>query len=251
MISIFTIISSLFIGISLGLLGGGGSILTVPVLIYIVKMDPKDSIALSLAIVGITSLFGLIKHIKDGNINKKISILFIPFAIAGTFLGTYLAQFISAQIQLIIFAIIMILAAIFMFKGRKDIVNKDSNTKASLIIPIAISLGVMTGIIGVGGGFLIVPTLVLLAGLEMKVAVGTSLLIIAINSISGFIGYLNYIKVPWGFLTQFTSFSILGIFIGAALLKKIKPDNLRKGFALFLVIMGCFILYKNHATLGL
>lgn len=239
------------IGISLGLLGGGGSILTVPVLIYIVKMNPKDSIALSLAIVGVTSLFGLMKHFKEGNINKKVSILFIPFAIAGTFLGTYLAQFIPAQIQLIIFAIIMILAALFMFKGRGNLHSEDHQIKATLLIPIAISLGVMTGVIGVGGGFLIVPTLVLLAGLEMKIAVGTSLLIIAINSISGFVGYLKYIDVPWTFLAQFCAFSTVGIFLGASLIKHIKPDYLRKGFAAFLVVMGIFIIYQNKTTLGL
>lgn len=233
------------IGLSLGLMGGGGSILTVPVLIYIVKMDPKDSIALSLAIVGVTSLFGLMKHFKEGNINKKVSLYFIPFAIGGTFFGTYLAQFIPAQIQLIIFAVIMILAAVFMFKGRGNIESSDSDIKISILIPIAIALGIMTGIIGVGGGFLIVPTLVLLAGLDMKKAVGTSLLIIAINSISGFIGYLNYIEVPWMFLIQFCAFSVAGIFIGATLIKYVKPDSLRKGFAIFLVIMGTFILYKN------
>lgn len=242
-------IFAVLIGLSLGLLGGGGSILTVPVLIYIVKMSPKDSIALSLAIVGITSLFGLFKHLKDGNINKKVSLLFIPFAIGGTFLGTYLAQFIPAQIQLIIFAIIMILAAIFMFKGRENLKSNSEDIKASLIIPVAIVLGIMTGIIGVGGGFLIVPTLVILAGLEMKKAVGTSLLIIAINSLSGFLGYLNYIEVPWLFLIQFSAFSIVGIFIGAALVKKIKADSLRKGFAVFLIIMGTFILYKNKNQL--
>lgn len=235
---------ALLIGLSLGLLGGGGSILTVPVLVYVMNLDPKLSIALSLAIVGVTSLFGVIGHAKQKNVDFKMAAIFGGFAMLGTFSGAKLSVFLTGQAQLILFAVIMILASYFMIKKPK---LKDSKSEPKIIAIAlqAIVVGIITGLVGVGGGFMIVPALVLLAGISMKRAVGTSLVIISANSFTGFLGYLNMFDIPWEFLLKFTSFSVLGIFLGSFLVKYISQDKLKKSFGIFLIFMGIFVLYKN------
>jgi uncharacterized membrane protein YfcA len=234
------------IGLSLGLLGGGGSILTVPILVYILKMDPKLSIALSLAIVGATSLIGSIGHYRKGNINLRIAMIFGPVAMLGTFLGAKISAYMSGNTQLIIFAIIMLLASIFMFKGREDSEAKEKKLNYPLIALEGIIVGIVTGIVGVGGGFLIVPALVLLAGVSMKQAVGTSLLIISLKSFSGFVGYLGQFPIPWDFLLSFTLFTAIGIIAGTKLINYVSQAMLKKLFAIFLIVMGSFILYSNY-----
>lgn len=238
-----------FIGLSLGLLGGGGSILTVPILVYILKIDPKTSIALSLAIVGVTSSFGVLRHYKNGNINLKTASIFAPIAMLGTFSGARISQYLPGQFQLILFAIVMLAASIAMFKERKNTEEKAISVNYFTISIIAIGVGILTGIVGVGGGFLIVPALVLLAGISMKDSVGTSLFIISLNSLSGFLGYIGSIEIPWFFLFEFTSFSVVGIFLGASLVKFVSQAVLKKTFAIFLIVMGLFILYKNKSIL--
>ncbi len=238
---------AVLIGLSLGILGGGGSILTVPILVYALDMDPKLAIALSLAIVGATSLIGSLAHFKARNINLKVAALFGPFAMAGTFLGAKLAVFLSGQVQLILFALVMLVASIFMFKGGASPVDNNQNKKLNypLIIGEGIFVGVLTGIVGVGGGFMIVPALVLLAHIPMKQAIGTSLLIISLKSFAGFFGYMGTVEIPWEFLGKFTLATGVGILVGSYLVKFIPAKNLKKSFAIFLVVMGFFILYKN------
>ncbi len=233
------------IGLSLGLLGGGGSILTVPILVYIMGMEAKLAIALSLAIVGTTSLIGVISHTRAKNVDFKIAMIFGSIAMIGTFGGAKLSQFLSGEVQLLIFSVIMLLASVFMLKGRQETEAVEKKLNIPLIAVEGLVVGIITGLVGVGGGFLIVPALVLLAGLSMKRAVGTSLLIIAVNSFSGFAGYINLVEVPWGFLLKFTSFSGLGIIIGSYLVRYVSQKKLKKAFAIFLIFMGAFILYKN------
>jgi uncharacterized membrane protein YfcA len=245
---------AVLIGLSLGLMGGGGSILTVPILVYILDMDAKLAIALSLAIVGVTALIGSASHFKAGNINLRIAAVFTPVAMAGTFLGAKLSAYISGSTQLLIFAIVMIIAAYFMFKGRSGGEDEDhSGEKLNylLIVGEGLFVGVLTGIVGVGGGFMIVPALVLLGKVPMKEAIGTSLLIIAFKSFAGFAGYVGQVEIPWAFLGQFTIATTAGILIGSYLVKFVPQDKLKKGFAIFLVVMGVFILYKNRAVLGI
>lgn len=232
-------------GLSLGLLGGGGSILTVPILVYVVGMDTKVAVALSLAVVGTTTLFGTLGHLKNKNVNIKLALFFGVIAIPSTFLGSYLSQFVSGAVQLIIFATIMIVAAVFMYKGKKDLDESEFEQNTALVLLSGSLVGLLTGFIGVGGGFLIVPALIFFTGTNMKEAVGTSLFIITINSFFGFISYLNIVTIPWEFLIKFTGCSIIGILIGAKLVKYVPQKKLRKSFAIFLVIMGCFIVYKN------
>ncbi|MBT4792159.1 MAG: sulfite exporter TauE/SafE family protein [Halobacteriovoraceae bacterium] len=236
------------IGLSLGLMGGGGSILTVPILVYALDMDPKLSIALSLAIVGLTSFVGSIAHLKAKNINLKIALIFGPVAMLGTYIGAkYLSAYFSGAAQLVLFSLVMLVASVFMFKGRTE--REVSSTKAlnyPLIMTEGLLVGLLTGVVGVGGGFMIVPALVLLANIPMKQAIGTSLFIISFKSFAGFYGYLGNFEIPWNFLGQFSIFTIIGILIGSHLVKYVSAKKLKKGFAIFLIIMGVFILYKNR-----
>ena len=236
---------AVIIGMSLGLLGGGGSILPVPVLVYGMEMDAKVSIALSLAIVAITSLIGVFSHFKAKNVDIKIALIFGPIAMAGTFLGAKLSVFLSGQVQLIIFSVIMLVASIFMIKGRKETDGEKKELNYLFIILEGLVVGIITGIVGVGGGFLIVPALVLLTGLPMKRAIGTSLVIISAKSFSGFAGYVGVVEIPWTFLLTFSAVSGVGILIGSYLVKFVSQEKLKKAFAIFLIFMGIFILYKN------
>jgi uncharacterized membrane protein YfcA len=232
-----------FAGLSLGLLGGGGSILTVPILVYALSIDPKVAVAMSLAIVGMTTLFGVFGHYKNKNIDFRIALIFGGAALPATFLGSYLSQFISGSIQLIIFATVMILAATFMFRDRLEAEEKQFNLFLTLISGLVV--GLMTGLIGVGGGFLIVPALMYFTGTNMKKSVGTSLFIISFNSFFGFMSYIDKVEIDWIFLAKFTSCSVIGILIGSKLVQYVPQKILKKAFAVFLIVMGIFILVKN------
>jgi hypothetical protein len=242
------------VGLSLGMLGGGGSILTVPIFVYVVGFDPKESIAMSLAVVGAVSLFGAVGHWRAGNVNLRVALVFGVVAMAGTYLGARLAVFFSGAAQLILFAVVMLLAAWFMFRPAK--VRAEGPAPAGLAgMPLALiaaeglAVGVLTGLVGVGGGFLIVPALVLLGKVPMKQAVGTSLLVIAMKSAAGFLGYLGQVQVAWGFMTVFTAVAVGGILLGTYLVRFVPQAALQRAFAVFLVVMGTFILYQNRGVL--
>jgi uncharacterized membrane protein YfcA len=242
------------VGLSLGLLGGGGSILTVPIFVYVMGFDPKEAIAMSLAVVGAVSLFGAVGHWRAGNVNLRVALVFGAVAMAGTYLGARLAVFFSGAAQLILFAVVMLLAAWFMF--RPSNVEAEGPAPAGLAgMPLALiaaeglAVGVLTGLVGVGGGFLIVPALVLLGKVPMKQAVGTSLLVIAMKSAAGFLGYLGQVQVAWGFMTVFTAVAVGGILLGTYLVRFVPQAALQRAFAVFLVVMGAFILYQNRGVL--
>jgi uncharacterized membrane protein YfcA len=241
---------AILIGISLGLLGGGGSILTVPIFVYVMGWEPKVAIAASLAVVGLTSLVGVLPHHRQGNLNFRVAVIFGAVAMFGTYLGARLAIFFSGTAQLILFSFVMAVAAFFMLKPKKSKEASQSNLNKKysyvLLSVEGLAVGVLTGLVGVGGGFMIVPALVLLAHLPMKLAVGTSLLIIAFKSFAGFVGYLGQVQVPWKELGLFTVFSVIGIFIGSALVKKVPAESLKKIFGIFLILMSLFILFKNR-----
>lgn len=240
------------IGLSLGLLGGGGSILTVPIFVYVLGFDPKLAIAMSLPVVGGTSLVGAIIHWRAGNVRPKTAALFGVIAMAGAYTGARLSVYLDGALQLAMLAVVMVIAAVSMFRSaRRD--NRqaaDPNTEPrpmalGLLIPVALGVGLLTGLVGIGGGFLIVPALVLLAHVSMKQAVGTSLLVIAMNSLSGSLGYVGQVTMPWGFMFGFMTIAIAGIFAGTWLVKFVSQSALKQGFAVFLLVMGAFILFKN------
>ena len=238
-------IYAVFAGLSLGLIGGGGSILIVPILVYSFNFDSKISVALSLATVGTASLVGVYRHTKLKNIDFKIAILFIIFAIPGTFFGTYLSKLISGTTQLTFFSIVMAFAAVFMLRKKKDLEVKLVEIKLPFVILSSFFVGTMTGLIGVGGGFLIVPALMLFTGLKIKRAIGTSILIICVNSLIGFTSYINHIEIPWIFLSKITTAMIVGVLIGLKLSDRVPQATLKKVFAIFLILMAAFIISKN------
>ena len=252
---------ALLIGIVLGLIGGGGSILTVPVLVYLLYINPVTATAYSLFVVGSSALIGAIKNMQKGLVDIKTAIVFsIPAFIAVYLTRRYIVPAIPEHILtisgfeitkniaiMVFFAIIMLLASFSMIKDRKS--NESENTEVSynypLIIIEGLVVGVLTGIVGAGGGFLIIPALVLFAKLPMKKAVATSLLIIAIKSLIGFIGDVENLTIDWSFLLSFTFISIIGIFIGVWLNKFIDGKKLKKAFGWFTLIMGIYILFKE------
>ena len=239
------------IGCLLGLLGGGGSVLMVPIFVYLFQMDPKVAIASSLMVVSIVSFIGVFPHRKMGNVCFKSALLFIPFALAGTFLGTRLSVFFSGGAQLSLFSMVMATAAYLMLnsKRQKQDDDKEKQKWAGRLPLQGFGIGIITGLVGVGGGFMIVPTLVLLANIPMKKAVGTSLLIISANSLVGFLGYLAIVEIPLNFVFEFSSFMTAGLFIGIFSMKFISQERLKKTFAYFLIVISFFILYQNKATL--
>jgi uncharacterized protein len=243
------------IGVSLGLLGGGGSILTVPIFVYVLGFGAKESIAMSLAVVGAVSLFGAAGHWRLGNVNVRIALLFGVVAMAGTYLGARLAVYLSGAAQLALFAAVMLVAAVFMLRDQSVAVPVAGSAAVARPLPVALivaeglAVGVLTGLVGVGGGFLIVPALVLLGGLAMKEAVGTSLLVIALKSATGFLGYLGQVTVPWAFMALFTSVALLGIVGGTFLVRYVSQHALRRMFGVLLLVMGSFILYQNRGVL--
>jgi uncharacterized membrane protein YfcA len=254
--------AAILIGVSLGLIGGGGSILTVPVLVYILGVDPVLATAYSLFVVGSTSLVGAGTYMKKGLVNYKTALVFaIPSFIAVFLTRKFLVPalpdplftvgeaIITKNIGIMVFfALIMLAASFSMIKGKKggDVAEEEEVKFNFPMIALEGSVvGVITGIVGAGGGFLIIPALVILAKLPMKMAVGTSLLIIAAKSLIGFLGDLSSQTIDWQMLLIFTSLSIVGIFIGSALSKKINEKILKTGFGWFVLVMGIYIITKE------
>ena len=261
---------AIIIGVTLGLIGGGGSILTVPVLVYLLGLDAKTATAYSLFVVGVSSLVGAIGFIKKKLIDFKTVIIFaIPAMIAVFVTRAYLVPNIPDHLFnigqypitgdmgiLILFALLMIGSAISMIKSKEC---NDEETAIKYNYPMIFIegsvVGLITGIVGAGGGFLIIPALVLLAKLPMKLAIGTSLLIIAIKSIIGFTGDLFNPEIgagtgiDWQFLIIFSSLSIIGIFIGIAMNSKVSPLKLKKGFGWFVLVSGTLMLTERIITI--
>lgn len=255
-------LGAILIGLSLGLIGGGGSILTVPVLVYLLGINPVLATAYSLFVVGSTSLIGSFTYMKKELVSYKTAVVFaVPSFIAVFLTRMYLVPAIPQKLisfdgfvltkdiaVMVFFAIIMILASVSMIFDKKSGRNnrmEDLRFNYPLIALEGLLVGTLTGIVGAGGGFLIIPALVLLVRLPMKMAVGTSLLIVAVKSLIGFIGDIENQPIDWDFMLIFTLLSIIGIFIGSWLSKHIKGSHLKRGFGYFVLVMGAFILIKE------
>lgn len=245
-------LGALLIGVSLGLLGSGGSILTVPVLIYLVGEQEKVAIAESLGIVGSISLAGFIPYALKKQVHWKSVILFGIPGMAGTYGGAMIAGFVSGTFQLMLFAAVMLGAAALMFMDRKEKNPDEVSIQHAWwkIVLEGLAVGVLTGLVGVGGGFLIVPALVLLGGLPMNLAIGTSLIIIALKSFSGFFKYIDVLEnlnmgINWELILIFSLIGAVGSLVGKNIGSRISNVGLKKGFAVFLVVMGGYIIYMN------
>lgn len=248
-------IGALLIGVSLGLLGSGGSILTVPVLIYLVGQDPKVAIAGSLMIVGIISVFSALPYARQGLVKWRTVVVFGLPGMLGAYLGAYGAHYVSNAVQMLIFSVLLLTAAYLMFRPVK--LEEEGPTQERALYKIAIDgllVGGVTGLVGVGGGFLIIPALVLLGGLSMRLAVGTSLVIIAAKSFVGFYEYLNVLSalqlsIDWHIIGLFSLIGIVGGWLGHKVSSRVDQALLKKIFSVFLVLIGVFILYKNLPNL--
>ena len=256
---LYALLGAVAIGLVLGLLGSGGSILTVPALVYLAGQPDKVAIAESLAIVGAIAAVGAVPYARQKLVDWHSVLYFGVPGIVGTYGGAALAKWIPGAVQLALFAVVMILAAGLMFRGRKEVPEGEERERQPLwLIGIeGLLVGVLTGLVGVGGGFLIVPALVLLGGLSMRLAVGTSLLIIAAKSAAGFFKYTDVLAetgqhVDWQLIGLFAAIGIAGSFVGNALSQRVPQGQLKRGFAVFLVVMGVFILGKEGpAALGI
>jgi uncharacterized membrane protein YfcA len=256
----FGYLFSIFIGIILGLLGGGGSILTIPILVYLFHVDAVMASAYSLFVVGFTSLVGAFKKYKENRVNLRTGFLFgIPSLVSIFITRKWIIPIIpevlwqqdsfilTKRVLLLgIFAALMVLASISMMRGgMKEFNRNDHRVKIFLVAVEGTLIGFLTGLVGAGGGFLIIPALVLLTGLPFKTAVGTSLFIIGINSLTGFLGDLLNYQMNWLLLFGVTFLAVVGIMIGDQFSEQISQKTLRKAFGWFVLLMGCFILTKE------
>ncbi len=258
---VLALVLAVLIGVSLGLLGGGGSILTVPILVYVVGLEPRDGIATSLLVVGVTAAFAMLSHARAGRVQFRTGLLFGAASMAGAYAGGRLAHLLPAKSLLVAFTLMMFVTALAMMRRRVE--TPETNAPETLrgaalarAAALGVGIGLLTGVIGAGGGFVIVPALVLLCGLPMRTAVGTSLLVIAMNSFAGFAGALLHATIPWALALSITGASVLGSFAGTALAGRVKPQSLRTGFAWFVLGMAVWMAFKQlpasvGAALGL
>ncbi len=250
-------------GLVLGIFGSGGSIIALPALIYLLHVEPKSAIAMSLGVVAVTATLSAIDHGRRGNVDVRVALVFGLFGVAGTFAGAKLGLAIPVVVQLALFALVMYAAAWRMLKqpaprpsssggmevgGDGTAVLRCQAFFSPCMAHIAlhgIGVGVLTGVVGVGGGFLIVPALVLLSGIPMKQAVGTSLAIVAAKSYAGFGGYLGGVPMDYALMANFTAVTVVGSFLGTRIAHRLSPELLKKAFALFLLAVASYILYKS------
>ena len=251
-------VGALFIGLVLGLTGGGGSILTVPILVYLMSINPVTATAYSLFIVGTTSTFGAIQNYRKNLVDIKNGFIFaIPSFIAVYLTRKYIVPEIPKVIiespilitkdtfLMLFFAVIMVFGALSVLKKKSQNTNSEEKRNLFLIGIQTFTIGIIIGLVGAGGGFLIIPSLILFAKLPMRKAVGTSLFIIAMNSLVGFIGDVQNLEIDWLFLLTFSAISIVGIFIGMYLTKYTNESQLKKIFAYFVLLMAAIILLKE------
>ncbi len=261
--------AAVLMGGILGLMGGGGSILAVPILVYIFSIPPVVATGYSLFLVGLTSLFGVIGYARKKQVNFRVGFVFSIPALIGVFSARkFVVPALPATLFsignftvskdlaiMVLFALMMLAASFSMIRGKKPAEASDENAKkhevsegkkALLIAIEGLVVGLLTGLVGAGGGFLVIPVLVILAGLDMKEAVGTSLIVIAIKSLTGFLGELggNHV-IDWMFLGGFSVFTTIGVFLGGWLSKFVPGDKLKPAFGWFVLIMGLVILYQS------
>jgi uncharacterized membrane protein YfcA len=241
---------ALLIGVSLGLLGGGGSILTLPILTYAVGMETKQAIAASLFVVGVTSATGAIAHARAGRIRWRTGVLFGAAGMVGAFAGGRVAAYIPGVVLMLLFAAMMVATGFAMLRGR----GAKTSTKATdlaigKVLVEGVIVGLVTGLVGAGGGFLVVPALVLLGGLPMELAVGTSLVVIAMKSFAGMAGHLGHADIDWPITLAVTAAAVAGSLLGGRLAGRIPGPILRRGFGVFVLVMAAFVLSQELAAM--
>lgn len=243
------LILSAAIGLSLGLIGGGGSILTVPILVYFLGVSPHDAVGMSLAVVAATSLFGALLHYRKENVDVRSGILFGAAGIVGAIAGSPLTKLVAAGTLLLIFGVLMLVVAVSMLWRRNrgsDEVTHVPHTAQGLAAGFGV--GVLTGFLGVGGGFLIVPALVYFGGLSMKKAIGTSLLVIFLNCVAGLVGHASQSIFDWGLTGIVMALAVGGAVAGTVLSHRLAAHRLQRVFAVLVLGVGGFMIAKNYAV---
>jgi uncharacterized protein len=247
-VTALAVVLAVLIGVSLGMLGGGGSILAVPLLVYVAGLDAKEAIATSLLVVGVTSLAAVVGHARAGRVRWRTGVVFGLAAMAGAYLGGRLGEYVPGTWLLVGFAVMMLATAGAMIRGRRPGATRshgDGHLPVGTVLLEGVVVGLVTGLVGAGGGFLVVPALVLLGGLEMPAAVGTSLLVIGMKSFAGLAGYLSVVRLDWGLAAAVTAAAVVGSVVGARLVRHVDPERLRQGFGWFVLVMGGVVLAQE------
>lgn len=244
---VLALVAAVLVGLALGVLGGGGSILTVPILVFLAGVDTKQAIAMSLFVVGVTSAVGAVSHARAGRVRWRTGLVFGAAGMTGAYGGGRLAAFIPGTWLLVGFGVMMIVTAVAMVRGRKEGTTPTVHGELPIgrVLAEGVVVGLVTGLVGAGGGFLVVPALVLLGGLPMTVAVGTSLVVIAMKSFAGLAGYLATVEIDWTLALAVTVAAVVGSLLGGPLAGRIPEELLRKGFGWFVVVMGGFVLTQQ------
>ena len=239
------------IGLSLGLLGGGGSILTVPALVYLVGLSPQAAVTASLVIVGANSAMGAFMHRSQGTLNWKVALVFGGTGMAMAYLAAGWSKALPATTLMMLFAVLMLVVGLFMMFKPTPLGNDEGGRGWLVTVLTGAGVGLLTGFLGVGGGFLIVPALVMLVGLSMRQAVGTSLVVIAMNSLAGFLGHLQGPQIDLQVVVIFVAAGLAGALLGTRLTRIVHPEHLRKAFALFVIGLAIFLLVDNLNKVGI
>ncbi|MCZ7379888.1 sulfite exporter TauE/SafE family protein [Micromonospora sp. WMMC250] len=244
---VLTIAGAVLIGVTLGLLGGGGSILAVPLLVYVADLPAKEAIATSLLVVGVTSAVAVLPHARANRVRWRTGLIFGAAGMTGAYAGGRLATFVPAGVLLTGFALVMLATAVAMIRSRRDVGGRPvpRELPVARVVVDGVVVGLVTGLIGAGGGFLVVPALALLGGLPMPIAVGTSLVVIAMKSFAGLAGYLSSVSIDWGLAAAVTAAAVVGSLAGGRLAGRIPADALRKAFGWFVMVMGVFVLAQQ------
>ena len=245
---VLTLALAVVVGLALGLLGGGGSILMVPLLTYVAGMEPKEAIAASLFVVGVTSLVSTVAHARAGNVRWRTGLVFGAAGMAGALLGGLVGGHLPGTLLMVAFALMMVATAVTMIRGRRgggEGHAAHGSPPLRRIVLDGLAVGAVTGLVGAGGGFLVVPALVLLGGLAMPAAVGTSLLVIAMKSFAGLGGYLTTVSLDWALVAAISALAVAGSLLGALLTPRVPETALRRGFGVFVLAMGVFVLTQE------
>ncbi|WP_202817223.1 MULTISPECIES: sulfite exporter TauE/SafE family protein [Serinicoccus] len=244
---VLVLLLAALVGVTLGLLGGGGSILMVPLLVYVAGMDTKEAIATSLLVVGVTSAVGAVSHARAGRVQWRTGLVFGVAGMAGAYAGGRLAAYVPGHWLLVGFAAMMLATAFAMLRGRREVDPRKVHDHLPVpqVVLEGLVVGLVTGLVGAGGGFLVVPALALLGGLPMPVAVGTSLVVIAMKSAAGLGGYLASVHIDWTTAGLVTAAAVVGALLGGPLAGRIRPDRLRTMFGWFVLVMAAFIIVQE------
>lgn len=244
---------ALVVGFVLGLLGGGGSILSVPIFLYVFHVPPKPAIAMSLVVVGMSALIGFLTHLRQGTVNMRIAVSFGVLAMTGSFVGARIARYVPASVQLGLFAAFAVTAAVMMLRDSlrgPRLGGRAAESGAALrftpwLGAEAVVVGLLTALIGAGGGFLIVPALVLMGNVPVKEAVGSSLLIIAMNATSGVAGYLGQVQFDWPLVAWFTSLAAVGAVTGTRFMRRLPAARIKQAFAIMILVFGAYLVIRR------